>query len=83
MVNSKQLLDYRCGDDIEDADHFLLTCDLYQDSRRNLTDATNYNLFQHDIDTLLYGNENLTDVENDKIFELVQLFIEMRDRFSK
>ena len=72
---------YRCGDQIEDAKHYLIHYTNYQEFQDNLADAPSV-IFKHYIDILLYGDENLGTETNRNIFEAVQGFIEFSKRFK-
>ena len=75
-VNIKDTPMCMCGQAVEDAEHYLLECTRYQGIRRR----TNIHLF--DIDTLLFGDNNITEDENVFIFKLVQDFIKQSKRFE-
>ena len=62
-----------CSSPIEDAIHYLLECQLYNNQRILLfNDLINMNI-EINIETLLFGNN--TDHTNSKIFEKVRWFI--------
>ena len=68
-----------CGE-IEDTEHYLLNCNLYQNLREELLNTvTTY--CQPTLNVLLYGNANLSDSENKTIFSAVQKFILKTKRF--
>ena len=68
-----------CGE-IEDTEHYLLNCNLYQNLREVLLNTvTTY--CQPTLNVLLYGNANLSDSENKTIFSAVQKFILKTKRF--
>ena len=68
-----------CGE-IEDTEHYLLNCNLYQNlSEELLNTVTTY--CQPTLNVLLYGNANLSDSENKTIFSAVQEFILKTKRF--
>ena len=68
-----------CGE-IEDTEHYLLNCNLYQNLREELLNTvTTY--CQPTLNVLLYGNANLSDSENKTIFSAVQEFILKTKRF--
>ena len=69
-----------CGA-IEDSKHFLLTCDRYRDLRQVLLDNI-LPFCEPTLDTLLYGNSELSGTENKLIFFAVQEFIIKSNRFK-
>ena len=70
-----------CGSPIEDAIHYLLECQLYNNQRILLfNDLINMNI-EINIETLLFGNDTYTDHINSKIFEKVRCFIKQTKRF--
>ena len=44
--------------------------------------ASNIDVFDTDIDNLIYGNAGKSEKENQDIFELVQYFIRLNKRFE-
>ena len=72
----------RCGEHVEDAEHFLSICRLYQDCRDHISDAAGFNIFDYDVDTLLFGDKNFDIETNREIFELIQYYIELTKRFN-
>ena len=70
-----------CGHHCEDASHFFLECNLYIELRRtllmNLANVTNINLY-----VILYGNENLLELENEQIFLYIKQFVLQSRRFG-
>ena len=71
-----------CGS-IEDSKHFLLTCDRYRDLRQVLLDnILPFSFCEPTLDTLLYGNSELSGAENKLIFLSVQEFIIKSNRFK-
>lgn len=69
-----------CGVGEETATHYFFTCPKYVRSRDILDrELQEFNI---DIDVLLYGNVNLNDTENAKIFKCVQDFIHRTKRFD-
>ena len=69
-----------CGA-IEDSKHFLLTCDRYRDLRQVLLDNI-LPFCEPTLDTLLYGNSEVSGAENKLIFLSVQEFIIKSNRFK-
>ena len=69
-----------CGWVIEDAIHFLLECCLYDEARRNLKNRLHF-LHELKIETLLFGDDSLSEQANVTIFKAVQLFIKESKRF--
>ena len=67
----------RCGEEIEDAEHFLMDCALYREERRNLE----VDLRHYDTEELLMGNPHLTQKQNEKMFSQVHKFINTSGRF--
>ena len=68
-----------CGE-IEDTEHYLLNCNLYQNLREELLNTV-ATYCQPTLNVLLYGNANLSDSENKTIFSAVQEFILKTKRF--
>jgi hypothetical protein len=69
-----------CGQ-IETAKHFLLHCPIYADLRENLLSSIDF-IIPITIDTLLYGNNELSRNNNLEIFKIVHLFIKKSKRFN-
>ena len=74
----------------ETTDHFLLTCDLYIDARRDLFEVVNpiiesSNLLMRDniqlVNLLLYGHEKLCERDNYKVINATLKFIQNTGRF--
>ena len=64
-----------------DAIHFFLECCLYVEAREQLTN----NLQLIDsllIETLLFGDDRLSEEQNAQIFKSVQLYIKQTKRFT-
>ena len=60
--------------EIEDTEHYLLNCNLFQNLREELLNTvTSY--CQPTVNVLLYGEANLSEWENKTIFCAVQEFI--------
>ena len=70
-----------CGWVIEDAIHFFLECCLYVEAREQLTNNLQFldSLF---IETLLFGDDSLSEEQNAQIFKSVQLYIKQTKRFT-
>ena len=68
-----------CGFQEENAEHFLLHCPLYEE-QRNAT-ISNLPLEVRLIDVLIKGKDTLSNEFNSVIFDIVQDFIEISDRF--
>ena len=68
-----------CGA-VEDNKHFLFECEQFSLLRQELIDTVSL-ICQPNLDNLLYGSENLTNDENEKIFLAVQEFIIKYKRF--
>ena len=66
----------QCGYKKEDAEHYLLQCPLYENSRKNFL-PPNSNL-----ELLLYGNINLNTASNNELFEKVSMYIIDTKRFN-
>ena len=66
-----------CGEDIEDAEHFLTKCRRYNDIRKELA----IDVRQYSTEELLKGNTAFEEKENEKIFKEVQNFILKSKRF--
>jgi hypothetical protein len=73
---------WSCGSPIEDAIHYFLECQLYNNQRISLfNDLINMNI-EINIETLLFGNDTYnTDHTNSKIFEKVRCFIKQTKIF--
>ena len=69
-----------CGS-IEDTGHFLLHCPLYHNYRQDMLRSAS-RLCQPSLNTLLYGNDNLSVSDNKQIFISVQDFIVKTKRFQ-
>ena len=72
----------RCGRGVEDAEHYLIHCSRYQHIGDYLISNNHINIFELGIDTLLFGNDGLSEVDNILIFILVQTFIKLSKRFD-
>jgi hypothetical protein len=69
-----------CGCAFEDAIHFILECCLYNEAREKMKLRL---VFLHElkIETLLFGDDTLTEMQNLQIFKSVQLYIKRTKRF--
>ena len=70
-----------CGHEIEDMEHFLLKCTKYEEMRNHIRDATETDLFDLDIDQLIFGTKDESDDTNTECFELIQYYITLTRRF--
>ena len=62
---------FSCGSPIEDDIHYLLEYQLYYNQRISLfNDLLNMNI-QHNIETLMFGNDTHNDLTNSKYFYLL------------
>jgi len=68
-----------CGYGSEDAEHFFFKCNIYQNQRIALFNATR-SFHPLSVNALLFG-KNITDDQNVSIFEAVQTFIKNTRRF--
>ena len=68
-----------CGE-IENTSHFFLHCNLYGQLRHALLDRVS-TYCQPTVNVFLYGNTDLTDVENAELFSAVQDYILKTKRF--
>ena len=70
----------RCSEESEDAEHYVFRCLNYINERVILFQSTrNYHPFN--ISILLFGDDNLPDEDNTKIFTAVKIFIKDTKRF--
>ena len=69
-----------CGFDVEDNSHFFFSCPLYQTDRQILFNEIN-KICDVSLDILLYGHEDLSLDENQKIFSHVHKYIKNSNRF--
>lgn len=72
----------QCGYETENAEHYLLKCTLFSEQRLRLFRSTS-EFLPLSLQTLLFGNEQLSCDENARIFEAVQTFIKETKRFSR
>ena len=70
----------RCGATRETACHFFMNCPLYQNIRIELFAAVRKHAVCS-IETLLFGDVNLTNDANKSIFDAVHDFISQSNRF--
>ena len=70
-----------CGDGLEDALHYFMSCAHFADLRLHLREKVEF-ICNFDINTLLYGSQNLSDVENMLVFDAVHEFILDSKRFE-
>ena len=70
-----------CQVEPENAEHYFLRCHKHTIQRLLLFDSLR-NFLPLRLEILLYGNPNLTDAENEIIFESVHTFIKNSNRFD-
>jgi hypothetical protein len=70
-----------CGHEDENAEHYFFNCSLYVNQRIALFHATR-SFHPLNLNTLLYGNQQLSDMDNTCIFIAVQKFIKETKRFA-
>ena len=70
-----------CGYPIEDAEHYLFQCTQYTVSRRQLFNVLR-RFLPLNVNTLLFGSENLTFEDNSTLFLAVQSYIKATARFT-
>ena len=70
----------RCGYHIEDAEHFLLYCPLYNTDRADMVSSI-INVTDITIENLLYGHGALTPEDNEEVFRAVHAFSSASKRF--
>ena len=78
---SKNILDNAlcaCGA-IEDTNHFLLKCNRFSNQRRNVGHSDSYT---PTLNVLLYGSQELNEMQKQQIFTAVQNFILKSKRFE-
>ena len=74
-----------CGYQNENADHYLLFCNRYIVYRNKMLSSLailNMNGVEINVDTLLFGNDFLSDETNCEIFLIIQRYIKDTGRFS-
>ena len=69
-----------CGE-IEDTYHYIFTCPLYDSQRSGLFDVLRP-IARLDLNTVLFGNDSLSDDANQQIFHHVQTYISKTKRFT-
>ena len=70
-----------CGHNFEDSDHYLLHCPLFMVQRHHLLQTLNaMNIYEFNVDILLFGSEIFNNKFNISIFEATQTFISDNDR---
>ena len=80
---SKNILDNPlcvCGA-IEDTTHFLLKCNRFSNQRQEMLDTVT-NIHTPTLNVLLYGSQELNEMQNQQIFTAVQNFILKSKRFE-
>ena len=70
-----------CGSESEDAEHYLLQCQLYLNARLILFRKT-HSFHPLNVNLLLSGSTELSDDDNIQIFAAVQAFIKDTNRFA-
>jgi len=71
-----------CGYPKENVEHFLLFCNHYRNKMLSSLALLNMNGVEINVDTLLYGNDFLSDETNCEIFLIIQRYIKDTGRFS-
>ncbi|MES9994358.1 MAG: reverse transcriptase family protein [Candidatus Thiodiazotropha sp.] len=66
---------------VEDTNHFLFNCERFRDLRQELFNKITP-ICQPTLNILLFGSEQLTDIENRQIFTAVQEFLVRSKRFE-
>ena len=66
---------YICKQGIEDAEHFLQDCELYNGARSKVRKLYKIDLRQYQTEELLEGDLERSDIENQHMFEVVQWYI--------
>ena len=69
----------QCGHQCENSKHYLFDCPLFNDARSASIDKINN--VNYTLDCLLFGNQNLSIVENSEIFQHVSNYIILSKRF--
>ena len=70
----------RCGS-VESTQHYFLDCLFYHDLRLSLSQSLN-SITTFTLNTILFGDENLSLLENQRIFNSVHTYIRNSRRFS-
>ena len=72
-----------CGNPLEDASHYLLSCPDHNVQRAEMIRQLHQiQIFNINTDILLYGDDNMTEEINSKIIQVVQNFIKQSKRFG-
>ena len=71
-----------CKKEIENAEHYLFKCTRYNTQRRQMFLNTRQ-FHPLSVQKLLFGNENISDLENETLFSEVQRFIKNSKRFEQ
>ena len=69
-----------CGA-IEDTNHFLLKCNRFSNQRQEMLDTVTH-IHTPTLNVLLYGRQELNEMQNQQIFTAVQNFILKSKRFE-
>ena len=70
-----------CGFGVEDTAHFLLQCPLYHTDRQELVQSLQeVGIFNFDVNTLLFGDDNYSYILNSHIVNFIHKFIEKTGR---
>ena len=67
---------------IEDANHFFLSCPMYTVEREQMIDTIHQQINNIDIKTILYGNESINIEQNQIIFQTVHEYSKNSGRFT-
>ena len=79
-INLAESTECQCGAENETVHHFLLSCPMYTNIRRELYFNITANI-QINEKVLLFGSNELSNVQNENIFISVQNYILMSERF--
>ena len=81
VINNSRCL---CGSAIESPKHYFLECPIYAGPRQNLiTTINNLTACNININILLFGDKELSYIQNLQIFEAVHKYIKETNRFTK
>ena len=83
LCNQLHVIDYAnctCGAAVENAQHYLLDCPNYIAERLDLANGVSNNNMT--LQTLLFGNSNLSPEQNKEVFKAVHQFIVITERFQ-
>ena len=69
-----------CNTEIEDAEHYLITCPNYEEQRNWIQDTLGWDIFDLDVEELLFGSNKLSEKENEVLFDAVQHYIKITKR---